>query len=164
MNNLTTVFVFTDNLFWVASVDLYFLGLVSFALSGLLKKKTEEQDFVLYLLGQVLGWLGVVVVGLMAVFMAKADYEDYFEAKAIYDNQRYSVVEGTVALLHSQPFDGHDKGDIVRVNDVEFEINGFRHTLAYHQTVSHWGVLQQGVYAKIYYYDNWILRIDILKP
>ena len=80
-----------------------------------------------------------------------------------YHDKRYEIVEGPVEVLHQQPATGHSKGDIVEVNGKQFEVNYFYATPAYHNTIAHKGVLNAGTYARIYYYDREILRVDIRK-
>jgi hypothetical protein len=80
-----------------------------------------------------------------------------------YHDKRYEVVEGPVQVLHQQPATGHSKGDVIRVNGKEFEVNYFYATPAYNNTIAHKGVLNAGTYARIYYYNGEILRVDIRK-
>jgi hypothetical protein len=47
------------------------------------------------------------------------------------------------------------------VNGKEFVVSYFYATPAYTKTIAHGGVLTQGTYARIYYYDGEILRVDI---
>jgi len=82
--------------------------------------------------------------------------------KAYRDGQ-YQVVEGPVQMLYEQPATGHTKGDIITVNGKQFEVNYFYLTPAYRNTLAHGGVLGGGVYARLYYYDGEILRVDIRK-
>src|SRR5438034_3915585 len=80
-----------------------------------------------------------------------------------YRDGQYQVVEGQVQVLHEQPATGHTKGDIIIVNGKQFEVNYFYATPAYRNTLAHGGVLQSGVYARLYYYTGEILRVDIRK-
>ena len=80
-----------------------------------------------------------------------------------YRDGQYQVVEGQVQVLHEQPATGHTKGDIITVNGKQFEVNYFYLTPAYRNTLAHGGVLQSGVYARLYYYNGEILRVDIRK-
>ena len=80
-----------------------------------------------------------------------------------YQQKQYEIVEGPVQVLHQQPKTGHSKGDIVEVNGKQFEVNYFLATPAYHKALAHGGALGVGTYARIYYYDGEILRIDIRK-
>jgi hypothetical protein len=83
------------------------------------------------------------------------------ELLSAFQQKRYDIIEGKVAVLHEQPETGHDKGDIVKVGNIKFTINYFTPTNAYKQTIAHGGVLKDGVYARVYYYEGKILRIDI---
>jgi hypothetical protein len=80
-----------------------------------------------------------------------------------YRDKRYEIVEGPVEVLHQQPKTGHSKGDVIRVNGKEFEVNYFYATPAYHNTIAHKGVLNAATYARIYYFNGEILRVDIRK-
>ena len=80
-----------------------------------------------------------------------------------YRDGQYQVVEGQVHVLHEQPATGHTKGDIITVNGKQFEVNYFYATSAYRNTLAHGGVLGGGVYARLYYYNGEILRVDIRK-
>lgn len=80
-----------------------------------------------------------------------------------YEQKQYQVVEGEVHVLHQQPATGHSRGDIIVVNGVQFEVDYFFATPAYHNTIAHGGVLKDGVCARIYYSDGAILRVDIRK-
>ena len=49
------------------------------------------------------------------------------------------------------------------MNGKQFEANYFYAMPAYLKTLAHGGVLGSGVYARIYYYNGEILRVDIRK-
>jgi hypothetical protein len=76
-----------------------------------------------------------------------------------YRERQYQVAEGQVQVLHEQPVTGHRKGDIITVNGKQFEVNYFYVTSAYRSTLAHGGVLNSGVYARLYYYNGEILRV-----
>ena len=80
-----------------------------------------------------------------------------------YQQKQYQIVEGPVQILHQQPATGHTKGDVIALNGEQFEVNYFLATPAYRNTLAHGGVLGAGVYARIYYYNGEILRVDIRK-
>jgi hypothetical protein len=80
-----------------------------------------------------------------------------------YRDEQYQIVEGPIQILHEQPATGHTKGDIFTVNGKQFEVNYFYATPAYRNTLAHGGVLGGGVYARLYYYNGEILRVDIRK-
>ena len=80
-----------------------------------------------------------------------------------YQQKQYQIVEGPVQVLHQQAYTGHGKGDVISVNGQQFEVNYFYATPAYRNTVAHKGALNTGTYARIYYYNGEILRVDIRK-
>jgi hypothetical protein len=80
-----------------------------------------------------------------------------------YQKKQYQFIEGQVQVLHQQPATGHTKGDVIAVNGEQFEVNYFYATPAYRNTIAYGGVLGAGVYARIYYFNGEILRVDIRK-
>ena len=70
------------------------------------------------------------------------------------------VVEGVVEVRHEQPASGHSRGDVITIGGKEFEINYFLVTPGYKTTISHGGVLRQGVYARLHYHDGIILKVE----
>ena len=80
-----------------------------------------------------------------------------------YQQKQYKIVEGPVQVLHQQPYHGHSEGDRIRVDGQEFVISYFYYTPAYRNTIAHSGALKEGTYARIYYFNGEILRVDIRK-
>lgn len=91
-------------------------------------------------------------------------YQDYLEAKQIYNNEQYQIAEGIVHVVHMQPESGHDEGDIIEINGTQLEVNFFDSTFGYKNTIAHGGVLKEGIYARLYYHRGYILRVDIFDP
>ena len=76
--------------------------------------------------------------------------------------KNYQVVEGRVRVLTAQPYRGHLAiTDMIQINEKIFNIDFFTSTHAYNQTIAHGGYLRDGVIARIYYYNNKILKIDL---
>ncbi|PYL72356.1 MAG: hypothetical protein DMF26_16805 [Verrucomicrobia bacterium] len=113
-------------------------------------------------------WFGSVFVTAWAVFWLYLHNFPYVfghinNLVRTYQNGQYEIVEGQVQVLHEQPATGHTKGDIITVNGKQFEVNYFYLTPAYRNTLAHGGVLNAGVYVRIYYHNDEILRVDIRK-
>ena len=113
-------------------------------------------------------WLGPVFITVWALFWFYLhNFPHVFghinNLVRAYRDRQYQVVEGQVQVLHGQPATGHTKGDIIAVNGKQFEVNYFYLTPAYRNTLAHGGVLQSGVYTRLYYYNGEILRVDIRK-
>lgn len=80
-----------------------------------------------------------------------------------YQAGEYSIIEGKVNVLRRQPQTGHAPGDSIKIGEIPFVIDYFISTPTYKTTISHGGVLKHGVYAKVFYSDGKILRIDLKK-
>ena len=116
----------------------------------------------------VKSWVGPVFVTAWALFWLYLHNFPYVfghfnRLVKAYRYGQYEVVEGPVQVLHEQPATGHTRGDIITVNGKQFEVNYFYLTPAYRNTVAHGGVLASGVYARIYYHNGEILRVDVGK-
>ena len=60
------------------------------------------------------------------------EYNSFVE---IYQNKEYQIVEGVVKVLHEQPESGHDRGDVIKIGQVLFELSCFSNTFAYNKTI-----------------------------
>jgi|ERR1043166_2743965 hypothetical protein len=79
----------------------------------------------------------------------------------VYRNGKSQVVEGVVHVAHEQPAHGHSSGDKITVGEQTFEVNYFLVTPGYKQTISHGGMLREGVFARLHHYDGIILKVEI---
>jgi hypothetical protein len=87
---------------------------------------------------------------------------DCARLQSIYDAHQFRITEGIVQVLHTEAAGGHDKGDIITVGNVEFDVSYYVSTCAYKQSIAHGGALTEGTDARIYYTDyRTILRIDV---
>lgn len=84
----------------------------------------------------------------------------YQKYQTVFEKKEYQVVEGVVKVSHTYPPQGHDTGDIVVIGGVEFEITPY-HKYHYHKPIVDGGVLTDGRYARVYYYEGKILAIDL---
>lgn len=91
----------------------------------------------------------------------KEQQQEYQALLDIYNRQQYKIAEGQVEVLHTQPSEGHDTGDLLRIGGVELEVDAFLSTFGYRQTISHGGALAEGVYARVFYTGTTILRVDV---
>jgi len=164
MSDFVTVFEITRNSNGVFGDEVFRLLIGVVALVGSLKllvrnwrRKERAKDYIwpVFVLIWSLGWLyGHLLPNV---------FGHINKLVSAYHDKRYEIVEGPVEVLHQQPATGHSKGDVIRVSGKEFEVNYFYATPAYHNTIAHKGALNAGTYARIYYYDGEILRVDIRK-
>jgi hypothetical protein len=112
------------------------------------------------------GWVGPIFliawsVGWIYLHNFPHVLEHIHRLVGAYRHGQYEIVEGEVQVLHQQPATGHTSGDRIAVIGKQFEVNYFYATPAYRKTIAHGGVLAAGVYARIYYYEGEILRLDV---
>lgn len=100
-------------------------------------------------------WFGVHLINLVSYT------QKYDSLVKIYETKQYEIVEGTVQVRSIQPKGGHAPGDMIQINGVQFEINYYSGRFGYNMSIAHNGVLTEGQYVKVYYYDGRILRIDL---
>jgi len=80
---------------------------------------------------------------------------------SVFRNGQAQVVEGNVHVLRQQPATGHTDGDLVEVGGKQFVVDYFTITAAYSRTIAYGGVLQEGRFVRICYYNGEILAIDV---
>ena len=144
----------------IAGLILLIIGII-----GMVIQKRSQGNWPIMLIGPPI--IGVVVGGIIFIVSFLSFLGSITESNrlvSIYKSGKCQVTEGIVHVLHRQPSDGHTRGDIIRISGQELEINAFVHTQAYSQTISHGGVLNEGIYAKVYHHNGKILRIDIRDP
>lgn len=164
MSEFTTVFEITRNSNGIFGDEVFRLLIGVIALVGSLmllvrnvRRRERAKDYVWPIC--VLFWS----VGWLYLHLLPNTFGHTNKLLNAYKQKRYQIVEGPVQVLWQQPYHGHSKGDVIRVNGKEFEVNYFYATPAYHNTIAHKGVLNQGTYARLYYYEGEILRVDVRK-
>jgi len=164
VSDFTTVFEITRNSNGAFGDEVFrlLIGVVAlFGSLGLLVRNWRRRDGAKDYIGPVF----VLIWSLIWLYMHLLPKVFGHIKKLVnaYHHKRYEIVEGPVQVLHQQAATGHTKGDVIRVNGKEFEVNYFYATPAYHNTIAHKGALNAGTYARIYYYNGEILRVDIRK-
>lgn len=176
MSNTIEVFIFTQNRDAIIYRYAFYLllGVIALCL-GLyrawrVKRRIDygsERFTSVFFILWALGW------GVISGSTLYSQIKDYSELYRIYYEGNYSVVEGNVVVLHEQPSGGHDRGDVIVVDGIEFEFSYFSETFGYNQTISHGGALTDGRPVRLIYCerpaaigvgtDNLILRVQILE-
>jgi len=105
-------------------------------------------------------FLGIVWLAAHA-FLNFVSEDSIGSVRKSYQAKKFDVVEGTVVVKHEQPVTGHDKGDIISIGGKEFEIDFYRQGPCYTATIAHGGALHNGVYARLSYVDDKILKVEI---
>ena len=82
----------------------------------------------------------------------------------LYTTKQYQVIEGPVHVLRLQPKGGHARGDLIEIGTKQFEIDYYLDTVGYRQTVANGGVLTEGTYARVYFVNDTIIRVEVKPP
>jgi hypothetical protein len=167
MNQFTTVFFFQGDpngvffdTYWRLLVGvLAIVGGCIWCYRSLKRPPQEHQKptlpAALFLTIWGIGWLSIHLSGYLSESRA------YHKLVDVYNSRQYAIAEGPVQVLHTQPTSGHARGDLIRINETEFEIDYFDVTPGYKTTIRHGGWLTEGIYARVYYYQGTILRVDL---
>jgi len=164
MSEFVTVFEITRNSngVFVGTVFRLLIGVVALigALRVLVRNRRRERSRRDYI-----GPIFVLVWSLFWIYLHNFPHMFGHINRLVnaYQQKQYQIVEGPVQVLHQQAYTGHGKGDVISVNGQQFEVNYFYATPAYNKTTAHHGALNAGTYARIYYYEGEILRVDIRK-
>lgn len=165
MNNFTTVFEITSGTNGIRADVLFRLvvgiAILTVGIVGLVLRKRTQGRFPkrLWTPAFMIFW-GVVWL-LMHIPLWLIGTSDIDQLLELYQSGRSEIAEGIVHVTHKQPSGGHAAGDKITVGGQEFEINYFIVTPGYNKTISHGGALREGVYARLYYHNGVILKVEI---
>lgn len=158
---------------WQISTDLSdstmklvgFIGFgIFFIIVGLVQFKKQKDDEKTAL-KEVFGPYFAVFLGILSIIFPLRGSLDtiryHRELINAFKNNQYKTVEGDVIVKHVQRFECHEGGDIIVVDGETFEVNFCSGKPGYNISISHGGVLDDGVHARIKHYDNQILSIEL---
>ena len=165
MNEFTTVFEIDAavNGIRADATFRFLIGLTAVAvgLIGLVRQPRETRWIrgnrppFLFITGWGMLWL------LMTMPLLRLAVFDVGELLTAYRRGECQVTEGPVQVKWQQPSTGHSGGDIILVGGHRFEVNYFHVTPGYKQTISHGGALRVGVYARLHFYEDMILKVEV---
>lgn len=165
MNELTTVFEIASGSNGVRADALLRLGIGAGALIGgvfgLFRASRREERSLKKLVGPAFMTAWSVVWLLAHIPLWRIGTTQTNRLVNIYHNGKSQVVEGIVHVSHQQPAHGHSSGDKITVGDQSFEVNYFLVTPGYNKTISHGGVLREGAFARLHYYEGIILKVEV---
>ena len=81
------------------------------------------------------------------------------EAKALHGGS-HNVVEGPIKSFAPMPYAGHSEESFV-VADRRFSYSDYLVTPGFHNTSSHGGPIEDGLYVRVTYIGNLIVRLEI---
>jgi hypothetical protein len=165
VNELTTVFEIAlgSNGVRAGAVFRLAIGLVGLiaGVSGLFRAKRTEERSLKKLAAPVFltAWSALWLVAHIPLWRIGVTQTN--RLLDIYHNGKSQVVEGIVHISHEQSAHGHSSGDKITVGDQTFEVNYFLATPGYKQTISHGGVLREGAFVRLHYFDGIILKVEV---
>jgi hypothetical protein len=104
-------------------------------------------------------WLFLLFASLWTAGSFLVTYSRHQAAVSDLRAGRYSVVEGPVTDFVPMPFTGHALESFT-VNGRRFSYSDFVVTSGFHNTASHGGPIREGLYVRISYSGNLILRLE----
>lgn len=177
MGEFTTVYLFTNigkiqNLIIFGGITLYFVvfGYLWVKVFKYLRNRPKNKpisDSAIRQIFQIVAAMAIVPIAAsmpFRTFYYISFHDEYSKLLAKYEAQQYQIAEGVVHVLHTQNPLGHDQGDIIMIDNVEFEINAYVGGWNYDKTISHGGALTEGTYARVYYMALSILSFSSSFP
>lgn len=105
----------------------------------------------------------ILVTSFIGINSLIRSYEKYNEYRNILKNGGFLVIEGEVKDFIPEPYDGHSNNESFTVSGIKFEYSYFIQTPGFHTTRSHGGPIKEGLYVRIYYDGNTILKLETRK-
>ncbi len=167
MNDFTTVFVIPKE-FDVSPIVLSIasLVLITICVADIILRKKGRKGLIPWPTWTLPPTFGIVVGSILLMVYSCVLVASALQTNRLlsaYNQGKYKIAEGIVDVSHMQRHGGGGRGDIVRIGSEEFEIDYTSPTPGYTLTISHGGVLKDGVYARVYHHQGIIMRIDIRK-
>lgn len=87
---------------------------------------------------------------------------EYYKSITAFGSGKYKIVEGRVTDFVPMPYEGH-ADERFRVNGVPFSYSDYSITCGFNNSASHGGPISEGLYVRISYVGNIILKLEIAK-
>jgi hypothetical protein len=109
---------------------------------------------------RIFSWCYFIFSLLMAAALLPGTLAEYQRATSDLREGRYSVVEGPVSDFMPMPYEGHAQESFT-VNGHRFSYSDYIMTAGFRNTASHGGPIREGLYVRISYSGNLILRLEV---
>jgi hypothetical protein len=109
--------------------------------------------------GRIFSWCFFMFSLLVAMALPSTLLE-YQRATSDLREGRYSVVEGPVTDFVPMPYEGHSQESFT-VNGHRFSYSDYSMTAGFRNAASHGGPIREGLYVRISYSGNLILRLEV---
>jgi len=138
-------------------VFLVSLGLFLFGIAGIWMERKKVGITKIRKIGYVLCCVGILTAGFGWITWTTKRRNG---VRAL-QTGRCSVVQGPVSGFYPMPFAGHSLESFT-IEHQKFSYSDFVFTPCFNNTLSHGGSIHEGLYLRVYYIDDCILRIDSL--
>lgn len=105
-------------------------------------------------------WFFLIFAVLWVLGTFVSTYHGYRTAATELREGQYAVVEGPVTDFVPMPYTGHSEESFV-VGGHRFSYSDYIVTSGFHNTASHGGPIHDGLYVRITYVGNTILKLEI---
>jgi hypothetical protein len=109
--------------------------------------------------GKIFSWC-FFIFSLLVAMALPGTLLEYQRATSDLREGRYSVVEGPVTDFVPMPYEGHAQESFT-VNGHRFSYSDYIMTAGFRKTASHGGPIREGLYVRISYSGNLILRLEV---
>jgi hypothetical protein len=136
------------------------LGLFLFGAFGVWMEHRGTGKVVIRRIGLILCFAGI----LFAAFVATSWLVKQHGYIRALHSDNHSVAEGLVTGFHAMPYEGHSEEQFTIANE-RFSYSDYVVTPCFNHSVSHGGpAIRDGMYLRVSYVDDCILRIEASSP
>jgi hypothetical protein len=108
-------------------------------------------------------WFIAVFGGIWTILVYQSTVGRYFEGCHALRQGKASLIEGSVEDFIPMPYQGHAE-EHMTVGGVRFSYSDYTMTSCFKKTSSHGGPIRAGLYVRIHYLENCILKLEVHKP
>lgn len=109
---------------------------------------------------KIFSWVFLIVTVTFTIVIFANTYSAYQATVTALDHGQYSVIEGQVTNFVPMPYEGHSDESFV-VKGHRFSYSDYILTPGFHNTASHGGPIHEGLYVRVTYVGNLILRLEV---
>jgi hypothetical protein len=145
--------------FWSLTPILIFVALGAMLVFRPVPLRLNLPQYLQERAGRIFSWC-FFIFSLLAAMALPSTLFEYHRAATDLRTGRYSVVEGPVANFVPMPYQGHAQESFT-VNGHRFSYSDYIMTAGFRNTASHGGPIREGLYVRISYSGNLILRLEV---
>jgi len=109
---------------------------------------------------RIFSWVFFIFALLWTAIAFTTTYLQYWMITSALNEGRYSIVEGRVINFVPMPYEGH-ADESFSVGSQRFTYSDYEVTSGFHNSASHGGPIREGLYVRVTYVGNLILRLEV---